>query len=264
MVIRAHNKMSFRALLGVAAILCNPATAQVVMNSVTPNWTVINYPYSTPDPFDDQQTGSYEADIVGDANHGAFYTAFDGVGTPSLVDGWLAFRFRMAGEKPPKGYTGAAFVGLDANRDGALDVFVGVNNSGSKNHVGIWGAGSSANTSPGTISLDTKNPVYTAEASVSNYDWSALSETIDPDAQTLDVNQDGNTDYFLSFSVPFAEVVGACGNANITGVTEDTVIRYVAFTATQANSPNQDIGGVEGQGNSDLTWTSLGAISAVM
>jgi len=112
--------------------------AEIVMDSPPTDWASIAYPDNNiPDPFDDQQTGSYESDIVGDSNHAALYTAFDGAGSSSLIDGWLTFRFRMAGEKNPDGYTGAAFVGLDADLNGALDIFIGVNNSGSADEVGI-------------------------------------------------------------------------------------------------------------------------------
>jgi len=248
----------------IVVMICGSATAQIDMDSSTEHWAAIMYPNNNiPDPFADLQTGSYEADMVGDADHAALYTAFDGAGTSSLTDGFLGFRFRLAGEKNPAGYSTAALVGLDANLDGVLDIFVGVNNSGSKDYVGIWYAGDGANTSPNTTSIDSKHPYWTEKTDSANYDWSALSETIDPDALTLDVNVDGNTDYFLSFSIPLSVMIGALDAANITGVTENTAMTYVTLTSAQGNAFNQDLGGVEGGNKSDQTWEELGAASNV-
>jgi len=256
------RKIIILFLFIMIAEICAPATAQIVMNSSTEYWAAIVYPNNNiPDPFSDQQTGSYEADMVGDINHAALYTDFDDGGTPSLTDGYLGFRFRLAGEKNPTGYSTAALVGIDANMDGKLDVFVGVNNSGSKDLIGIWYAGDGANTSPSSTSIDSHNPYWTADTASTNYDWSALSETIDPDALTLDVNSDGNTDYFLSFSVPLSVMIGALDAANITGVTENSAMTYVSLTSVQGNSFNQDLGGVDGNENSGDSWEDLGAVS---
>ncbi len=260
------NKMLPLVLFSAVAGFFAPVTAQIVMNSSTEYWAAIQYPNNNiPDPFFDQQTGSYESDIVGDSNHAALYTSFYGGGTPSLTDGQLAFRFRMAGEKNPTGYTGAVFVGLDANLDGALDIFIGVNNSGSSDQVGIWYAGSGANISPSTTTLDTMSPYYTSSLSSANYDWSILSTTIDPDAQTLDVDAgpQSGTDYFVSFSVPFTELIGAFDAISISNITENSAMTYVSASATQANSLNQDLGGVDGGVNSGDTWEVLGATSNV-
>ena len=251
-------------LLVLVAGICGPATAQIVMNSSTEYWAAIMYPNNNiPDPFSDQQTGSYEADMVGDVNHAAFYTDFDDGGTPSLTDGYLGFRFRLAGEKNPAGYSTAALVGLDVDLDGALDIFVGVNNSGSKDQVGIWYAGDGANTSPNTTSIDSHNPYWTAKTASTNYDWSALSTAIDPDALTLDVNSDNNTDYFLSFSVPLSVMVGALDAVNISNITENSAMSYVTLTSVQGNAFNQDLGGVDGGNNSEQTWEVLGGVSNV-
>jgi len=243
-------------LISAASVFC------FVIDAPTTSWHPVPYPNgNVPDPFSDQQTGSYESDIVGTSNHPALYTHFDNAKTPSPTDGSLAFRFRMAGEKQPAGYSGAVFVGLDANMDGVLDIFLGVNNSGSKNEVGIWNAGNSLNVSPSTTSIDTKNPYATYVETVANYNWSPLSSIMDPLASTMDVNADGNTDYFISFSVNFNDVVNALNAKGISGVTQNTTMLFVGASSTQANSLNQDLNGVNGGASSSLTWKQLGAIS---
>src|SRR5688572_31126677 len=92
------------------------AYAQINPTSPTTNWTAVLYPPSSPtvpDPGSDQQTGSKEADIVGAASVASFYTKFFNGGTPSLTDGQLAFRVRLAEEQTPPGFSTAAFVGID-------------------------------------------------------------------------------------------------------------------------------------------------------
>jgi hypothetical protein len=239
------------------------AVSQILPNSPTTQWTAILYGPGNPtipDPSTDQQTGSKEADIVGNTNHPSLYANFYDGGTPSLTDGQLAFRLRLAEEKNPPGFSGAAFIGMDGNADGALDIFVGVDNSGSADFIGIWRAGSGANTSPATTSIN--NPsLYSFTETASNYGWLLVSATSDPLALSYDVDSGGGTDRFLSFVVPFTNVVAAMNVMGIGGFNEDSTVSYVAATATQANSLNQDLNGVNGGINSSATWASLGGFT---
>jgi len=121
--------------------------------------------------------------------------------------------------KAPSGFSGALFVGIDATTNGVLDLFVGVDNSGSKDLIGIWNPGIGLNTSPNTTSIESPpmtNFVQVLSSSpVANYDWQAVHSIIDPGATDFDIDngstQSGNdlTDYFLSFSLPFNEIVSA-------------------------------------------------------
>ena len=241
----------------------HPALAQIIPTSPTTLWTTILYPTNAPtvpDPAGDQQTGSKEGDIVGNGLTPSLYTQFYNGGTPSLTDGQIAFRFRLAEEKNPPGYSGFAFVGLDANNDGRLDLFVGVNNSGSTAELGIYGPGTGANISPNTTSLI--NPAMTTYAeTTANYSWTLVNATIDPVTLTFDVDNGGVTDRFLTWVMPFAGLVNAFTTLGILGINENSVVTYVAATATQANSLNQDINGVNGGVNSTTTWTALGGLS---
>jgi hypothetical protein len=234
--------------------------AQISPTSPTTLWTAVAYPNNNyPDPFSDQQTGGKESDIVGTTNTPSFYKRFDDGGTPAnLTDGQLAFRLRLAQQDNPPGFTGAAFVGIDGNADGALDIFVGVNNQGSGNKVGIWDAGPGLNISPSTTTM-ASSPRFSYTPTTANYDWSAVSLTLDPGATTLDVDGGGKTDYFLTWIVPFADVVSALAANGVAGFNQNTAMALVSATATQDNSLNQDLNGVAGSVNSSLTWTQLGA-----
>ncbi|MEO7676790.1 MAG: PEP-CTERM sorting domain-containing protein, partial [Verrucomicrobiota bacterium] len=167
---------------------------------------------------------------------------------------------RLAEDKNPPGFSGFAFIGIDGNSDGKLDLFVGVNNAGSTAQVGIWRAGSGANTSPFTTSLQNPASVSYAETSL-NYGWTPINATIDPTSMSYDVDNGGNTDQFLSFVIPFADLVSMFSSNGIAGVNENSIFSYVAATATQENSLNQDINGVNGGVNSTMTWQQLGALT---
>jgi hypothetical protein len=239
------------------------AQAQISPTSPTTNWTPVLYPPSnptTPDPFSDQQTGSKEGDIVGTTNVASLYTRFYNGGTPSLTDGQLAFRLRLAEEQNPPGYSGAAFIGVDGNNDGRLDIFLGVNNSGSTAQIGLWRAGTGANTSPSTTTIQSPASISYVETSV-NYSWTPVNATIDPTTMSYDIDNGGRTDHFLTFVVPFADLVAMFATNGIAGINENSVFTYVAATATQDNSLNQDLNGVNGGVNSASTWQQLGALT---
>jgi hypothetical protein len=250
----------FTALTTLVAL---PASAQIAPNSPTTTWNALLYPPGspvTPDPFSDQQTGSKESDIVGTASVASFFTRFYDGGTASLIDGQIAFRLRIAEQQNPPGFSGAAFVGIDGNGDGTLDLFVGVDNSGSFDHVGIWTAGNGLNVSPSTTSIQSPPAISYAETGL-NYDWSPLNATIDPTTMTYDVDNGGNVDYFISFLVPFADLVSMFSTVGIQNVDENSIFSYVAATATQDNSLNQDLNGVNGGVNATNTWQQLGALT---
>ena len=230
----------------------------LLITAPTTSWTAISYSGSYPDFFSDQQTGDKESDLVGNQLNPAFYTAFDGAGTLSLTDGTLFFRARLAAQKNPPGYSQCLFVGLDANLDGALDLFLGVDNQGSHNQLGIWNPGSGANTSPNTTSIN--NPALKTYAeTTNNYSWTQVNAIIDPLASSFDVDGGGDTDYFLSFSIPFADVVAYM--ATNSSFCETSAVHYVMATATQPNSLNQDLNGVSNGVNSASTWSQLGGLS---
>ena len=256
-------------LAAFALAFAFPGSAGAAMIAVTADntdWTEIAYPVvTTPDAPNDHQTGIAEGDIVGN-NTGdpAILTNFDDNGTPGiLTDGYIAFRVRLGEDKPPAGFTAFFGVGMDANTDGVIDLFLGVDNSpsGGGNKIAIFSPGAGANTSPSTTTINTtplvswalNDPIY------DNYDFSAVT-TIDPLEGNTDLDAGGKVDYYLTFVVPFDDVVAQLGLIGIT-FDENSTVQYVFGTSTQTNALNQDLAGPTGGTNSTLTWEQLGAIS---
>src|SRR5205085_1730403 len=182
----------FHPLLVAIALLTPalPATATIVdLSSNTDGWTPIRYSNNNPDPSNDQQTGSSEGDIVGNALHPSAYTIFGDGGTPSTTDGTLGFRVRLGADVNPAGFKTALFVGIDANHGGA------------------------------------------------------------------------QPDFFLSFSIPLSDIIAQLAAVGITGFDENSTLNYVIATATQANSLNQDLNGVDKNYDGAMTWSLLGVLS---
>jgi hypothetical protein len=93
-----------------------------------------------------------------------------------------------------------------------------------------------------------------------NYDFSFVTEALDPLATGYDVDGGGKTDAFLSFSVDFSDVVDALSLRGIS-VDQESSLNYVVATSTQADLLNMDLCGVTGGVDSIETFQALGAIS---
>jgi hypothetical protein len=243
--------------------LAAAADASLVdVTSPTTGWTAIRYGGANGfDPTADQQTGSAEGDIVGNSTHASVYTFFGDRNTPSLTDGDLAFRLRLGADTSPAGFKTAAFVGIITDRaSGRIDLFLGVNNSGQADQIGIYSPGSGLNISPSTTTIVSPALVSYALTST-NYNWSAVTSTSDPTATNFDIDAGGQTDYFLTFSIPFSDSVAQLAAKGITGIDQNSTFSYVIATSTQGNSLNQDLNGVPKNYNTSSTWGQLGALS---
>lgn len=251
-------KSPFLLLLPTLICVTSSAWAGAITSITDPttNWNVI--PVVSLDPANDQQTGQGDADLVGIVADPDFYSNFDGTN--------VYYRIRL-GAVNKSGYSGLLWIGLDANNDGALDLFIGIDNQGSTSNIGFFAPGTGLNNSPSTTSIANAVPQYQIAETATNYNYQAVSSTLDPTITNTDLNADGNVDAFLSFRVPY---FGASGTATLQGamkgianiaITGSSTFAYVLATSTQANSLNQDIGGIPKNYNSASTYTQLGAIS---
>ena len=201
----------------------------------------------------DQQTGQAGGDIVGNDTAPAFQIHFDDNGSASDTDGDLSFRWRVGAEGNSYYY-----VGVDGNLDGDVDVFIVVTSSGD---VAIWGNDSGQlNISPSTTGLDSTYEPYLVTGDVTNFSKVPVTD-LDSGSPT-DLDGGGDTDYFVSITIPFQELVDAlAGLASPVTITDASALRYVQATATQGNSFNQDIGGLQGNNSADVTYASSGTFS---
>ena len=241
-------------IAAVAVVLCWTSTASAsLITQPTSSWTAITY--SGPNQYDyagDQQTGDHSSDITGDSSNPALYMLSDPGTSGSSTDGTLFFRARLGTAGAGNVFDRNLFVGLDANGDGALDLYVGVHNQGSADELAIYGPGSGANVSPNTTTISGPDVSYTETAL--NYHYAAV------DTPTTDVDGDGNTDFFLSFGIPFADIVAQLAVQSI-GIDDTTDLAFVLATATQDNSFNQDVNGLPKNYDNSATWSDLGALS---
>jgi hypothetical protein len=252
--------------LAKAVLACITASAPILaapisIGSSTAFWNPVSFGVSNQNDFnDDEQTGRKESDIVGDTTHSGFYFAFDSAGTPATTDGEIAFRVRLGSDFPTAGsYERAFFVGIDADGNGSIDLFVGIDSTGSNSHIRIWNPGAGANTGPSTTTV--VNPALRSYAqNATNYHFSPVNAATDPAATDFDLDDDGDTDQFLSFKLPFADFVADMASQG-KAINDQTLLRFVIITSNQTNALNQDIGGVNGGTSSTSTWSQLGAFS---
>ncbi|MBI2353743.1 MAG: DUF4347 domain-containing protein, partial [Deltaproteobacteria bacterium] len=261
-------------------------------------WTAIMYGASK-DPDGDSQAGAADTDIIGDSAHGSLYTAYDDNGTATTTDDYLAFRMRIdnpTSSTPGSEYFGGVgIVGMDANQDGRVDLFMSVDGRNNTQAVRLLDPGTDANISPSTTSTSPlptgwlpNNGIYPF-SNTAIYNVSAVSAATDPNwgPSTVpgvtnagsDLTGDGKTDVFVSWKIPVADlaavlakpsptdrsgVVGPRGTAGIAGFTKDTTVQYVNFTQTQPGPINGDLNGVGANYDKNGTFASLGAITAPM
>ncbi|QHI70305.1 PEP-CTERM sorting domain-containing protein [Tichowtungia aerotolerans] len=250
-------------LLLTIIVMCTQSFGDLSITSDTTYWVPVTYGTNTPDAFADQQTGLVSGDLVGDENHAAFYTQFDDAGTADLTDGTIAFRARINSVKNESkmDFDYNLFVGMDANLDGALDLFLGIdNNPNGTGQLAIWFPGNGANTGPSTTTIVSPPTLTFDEVIGVNYYFTLIGAEIDPNASSYDVDGGGSTDAFISFSFNFNDIVSVLSSNGIS-IDQSTPINYVMATATQNNSLNMDLNGVNGGTDSTLTFSELGATS---
>lgn len=240
--------------------LAGPALALTVTpTSDLSIWAAPGYA-TTPDPSNDvTQT---EADFVGNATDRAFYMAFDDQGDAIAANDELWFRARISGDQGAAGFSRVVLIGIDADGDAAIDLFVGVDNQGNPDRIRVWDTGVGLNTAPNNTTIVDSGISYALTAS--NYDWSrvstrdsTMSGAADPRAD-LDASGTGE-DMFLTFMVPFDTIVQRLALKGI-NVTAGDPLAYVLASSNQPNALNEDLSGT-GAFSSSATYASLGVVS---
>lgn len=231
-----------KLLLFIIITLTLAGQTTINVGGASSGWTVATV---SPDPqttvymsdvISDQQTGQGSDDFVGTTTTPGMFLDFGTVnGAQSL-----GFRFYM-NKYETNGFSGNLRVGVDANRDGGVDIFFGPKLGGSAASQGIvfQNPGAGLNVSPSTTSLGTNygRIAFTAD----NYNYQLLTPTIDPNW----VNIGSNSNSVLSFDLPFTSLQSSLAAAGI-NIDADTMLAFIAFTSTQSNAINQDLYGSSG------------------
>lgn len=240
-------------------------------------WSPLLYG-SRQDPGGDQQASAASTDLVGDATHATLYFAYDDRGTADESDDEMAFRFRVSGANSQGGFGAIGMLGLDANLDGDLDIFIATDDRQGTAQISLFNPGTGLNMSPSTTSI-TPAPGRTYLGTAATYQFLAVDPVTDQDWNTTlgavaannDIDAGGKNDYFVSFKISFAEIKSELARINVAGnpaggivIDRYTPMRYVLATLTQNNSLNGDIGGIVGGNSSSQTFDQLGAFSPIV
>lgn len=249
------------------ALVPGMSLAVTTLSDPSTAWTSLgaNYDYLV-----DQQTGQAAGDIVGSnpavpgANPG-FFVSYDDGSDPIPVDDFIQFRVRLddhGGNNNSPEFDRNLWVGIDADLDGAIDGFVGVNRQGASNESAIYSPGSDLNISPSTTSIS-NSPYASYTLNSSNYDYRPVNVGIDGGTtDDMTTATSGDPDYYVSFAIPMADLTNFFASlATPLTFNKDTTVQYILATSTQANSLNQDLGGIDGGVNSSETWEDLGGFS---
>lgn len=249
-------------------------------------WTAVMYG-SAQDPHGDSQAGAADTDIIADPTHGSLYVGFSDGGTVTTADDYLYFRLRIdnpTSSSPPV-FNGVGVVGIDANLDGKLDIFVMVDGRNNSQVVRLMDPGTGSNTSPSTTTTTPlpsgwlpNNGIYSFTTAL--YQSVQVTSGTDPHWNgDDDLSNDGQQDIFVSWRIPMSDLAtvlaipspvdrngnyGPRGATGIQNYTKDTISQYVAFTQTQSGPINGDLNGVGASYDKNATFASLGAFTAPM
>ena len=241
------------------------------------------YLYDAPD---DQQTGQSDSDFAGSTQNPSFFIQTGTINGVEMVAMRVIFNSYDANIANGN-YTGNPVnvrVGIDATGDGKLDLFMGPNFQGTPGLV-FQLPGSGANTSPSTTSTSTvfypdgvsNNALSSTSSpafSSSNFNYQRLSSSTASSLypgwvlQPEDASKPTQTgdEGMMSWAIPVSAINNALAEAatqsglsylSSVSISPSSFLMWVAFTATQNNSVNQDAYGIKSSDSQSTAWSSV-------
>ncbi|WNC71018.1 OmpA family protein [Thalassotalea psychrophila] len=214
---------------------------------------------STFDPNGDTQAGASGVELVGDDVHSVLSTLYDEQATENDdSDDEIAYRIRIGDDKD----TAVYIIGIDANLDGEIDLFLAANTKAKDQVLQFYSPGNKSNTSPSTTSIAQSN--YEISLDQTNYNFSSVEsiETDSPDGLIIDIGNNGQLDHFVSFVLPFDDLKNQIFSASGINITKNSVMQYILLSLTQTNALNGDFGGIDDKVDDwDATYENLGMFS---
>ncbi len=246
------------------------------LDEVSTSWSRVDYANNgIADPTADSN-GQDAEELVGSSTLGVLFTDFNDQGDNDDSNDVISFRTRHAETKNGgTDFTSNLYIGIDADKDFVIDAYVGVNTSGNSAEIFIanpdYGSTKkpNANNSVDSSKLDTNyvlvETITYLPASGGNVSWRAVTDADTAGAgESLDLDNGGNTDYYLSFQFNFQALATVLETNSATQgdtVYKETELRYVVGTSTQNNTFNKDIGGLDGNSLFGELYENVGAIS---
>lgn len=219
------------------------------------------------DPLADQQTGQYDSDFVSSVTNGqsnpGFFVQY------GLIDGVEYFAFRIVlNEYKTTGNLVNIRIGFDGNEDGVIDLFMGPSLQNNQTGLVFQGTGTGANVSPSTTTLTSAfyptsagvgNALPFSSTNFSNIELTPANiATYYPGWVSQNGKNPGDNDAIISFAIPLADINAALAQLGKDfTVWPETLLRWVAFTATQNNSINQDVYGLPKIANNNGVGNTL-------
>lgn len=262
-------KVLWLTILGLlsAVTVHGQATVSVLDNTGWTPWTLGSGSVVMSDVAADQQTGQGQDDFVGDATTYALQQNAGLLGGQDFM--LIRARFDKYQAEDQWGNGGNFGIGMDVDGNGSVDLIMmfteGSGNVKNRSRTITFGLpGSDTNTSPSTTSWTF--PTQTAINLI-------VDQTYNYTQATSGTDFGANPDAWLTFGISFNNLQTAIqtyakeatpGQFDNFAMDYNTRISFIAFTSTQNNALNQDLGGVTGNTSSSLTWAELGSISAPM
>lgn len=221
------------------------------------------------DPINDQQTGQYDSDFAGSTTAPSFFIQTGLINNVEVIAMRVIFNTYDPNIAAGK-FTGNPVnvrVGIDATGDGALDLYMGPNFQNTPGIV-FQQPGTGLNTSPSTTSTGTVfYPNGSPALSANNFNYvelnSSTASTYYPGWTTLPDGNKNVSEGMMSWAIPVADINAALATAlaakglPATTITPSTFLLWVAFTATQNNSVNQDAYGMTAADNQTILWKNF-------
>jgi len=194
------------------------------------------------DPMNDQQTGHKSADFVGSSTSVGFQMKLG-----AFADGveMMMFRFTFQ-EYRAQGFQANLRLGIDADGDGAVDLYFGPSTSGNPQGIFFQDPTGGLNVSPSTTSLTKDYGGINLVTTGANANFSYVDTGVAGAAGEL------------TFALPFETLASTLFAQTGIVITPESFVRFVAFTSTQSSSINRDIYGLDGGLSSTVRFDAPG------
>ncbi|CAA6679112.1 MULTISPECIES: PEP-CTERM sorting domain-containing protein [unclassified Lentimonas] len=247
------------------------------LNDSTDNWTALDF-VGQSDYYSDEKANKAGGDFVGnpDNTQSGFYKRYDFGDIENDPDDIASIAFRVRLDTAP---TTKIYIGFDVAGDsgevgpnGRIDFYIQLDSGkGTVEDINFFTAGTDGNLSPSTSSF-AYHSTYISDTDPNVDNYANISPVVlggNEGYDGLDASNDldgvkNNVDYFVSFQVDMVSLNAAYQSMYGYNQTldEDSAMMLVLGSATNDNSFNGDVAGINGTAGADLIWTDPNGVGA--